>query len=243
MSQTAVSPARPIAAQAASLRLRAFDPLLILWVLLAAILVFLVVNPLFQLVNTSLEETDTGAFTVMNYVTAFSRPRYITAMLNSLRLGAMVTVLCLVFAVPIAWAVSRTDMPGKGLIRLLVLGAFITPPLSRRDRLDLLAGPNSGWLNRVWMAATGAGEGVLDIYTFSGLVFVIAMLLLPLHVHLHIDRTGCGVVGNGGCREYAGGRHAAHHAVHHPADGAARRSWRAASSRSWKRSPCSARRR
>src|ERR1700710_2888555 len=105
-----------------------FDPRIILWIVLAAALVILVVNPLFRLVQTSLQDTDTGAFTWMNYVTAYSRPRYITAMLNSLRLGVGVTVLCLLFAVPIAWAVSRTATPGKGIIRFLVLGAFVTPP-------------------------------------------------------------------------------------------------------------------
>ena len=176
MSQT-IAPTAP--GHAASLRARAFEPLLILWILLAAILVFLVVNPLFQLVQTSLEEVDTGRFTLMNYVTAFSRPRYITAMLNSLRLGAMVTVLCLIFAVPMAWAMSRTDMPAKGLIRLLVLGAFITPPYLGAIGWILLAGPNSGWLNRVWMTITGAPEGIFDIYTFTGLAFVIAIYSFP----------------------------------------------------------------
>ena len=65
-----------------------FDPLLLLWLLLAAALLFLVVNPLFRLVQTSLEDATTGAFTLMNYVAAYARPRYVTAMLNSLRLGA-----------------------------------------------------------------------------------------------------------------------------------------------------------
>ena len=156
-----------------------FDPLIILWVVLAAALVFLVVNPLFRLVQTSLQDTDTGAFTWMNYVTAYSRPRYITAMLNSLRLGAGVTVLCLLFAVPMAWAVSRTDMPGKGIIRFLVLGAFVTPPYLGAIGWILLAGPNSGWLNRVWMAVTGAHEGLFNIYSFGGLTFNIAIYSFP----------------------------------------------------------------
>ena len=103
-------------------RRRVFDPSLLLWIALAAALIFLVVNPLFRLVQLSLQDTDTGAFTLMNYVTAYSRPRYIIATWNSLALGFWVTVLCLLFAVPVAWAVSRTDMPGKGAIRLLVLG-------------------------------------------------------------------------------------------------------------------------
>jgi iron(III) transport system permease protein len=162
-----------------TLRARSFDPLIILWVALAAALIFLVVNPLYQLVHTSLEEADTGNFTLLNYVAAYSRPRYLTAMWNSVRLGFCVTALCLVFAVPIAWAVSRTDMPCKGLVRILVLGAFITPPYLGAIGWILLAGPNSGWLNRIWMGLTGAQEGLFNIYSFEGLAFNIAVYSFP----------------------------------------------------------------
>ena len=93
--------------------------------------------------------------------------------------GFWVTVLCLIFAVPIAWAVSRTDMPCKGAIRLLVLGAFVTPPYLGSIGWILLAGPNSGWLNRVWMALTGAQEGLFNIYSFEGLAFNIAIYSFP----------------------------------------------------------------
>jgi len=143
------------------------------------VLIFLVVNPLFRLVQLSLQDTDTGAFTLLNYVTAYSRPRYLTATWNSLQLGFWVTVLCLLFAVPIAWAVSRTDMPCKGAIRLLVLGAFVTPPYLGSIAWILLAGPNSGWLNRVWMAVTGAQAGLFNIYSFEGLTFNIALYSFP----------------------------------------------------------------
>jgi iron(III) transport system permease protein len=168
-----------VALRTSSLRARSFDPLLLVWILLAAALLFLVVNPLFRLVQTSLQDTDTGAFTWMNYVTAYSRPRYVTAMLNSLRLGASVTLICLVLAVPIAWAVSRTDMPGKATVRFLVLGAFVTPPYLGAIGWILLAGPNSGWLNRVWMAVTGAHTGLFNIYSFTGLAFNIALYSFP----------------------------------------------------------------
>jgi len=151
----------------------------ILWVVLALFLIVLVVNPLFRLVQTSMQDTDTGAFTLMNYVTAYSRPRYITAMVNSLLLGVTVTGICLLLAVPIAWAVSRTDMPFKGTIRFMVLGAFVTPPYLGAIAWILLAGPNSGWLNRVWMSLTGAQEGVLNIYSFGGLAFNIAIYSFP----------------------------------------------------------------
>ena len=160
-------------------RARTLEPSLLLWIVLAGVLIFLVINPLFRLVQISLQDTDTGAFTLHNYVAAYGRPRYLVAMWNSLQLGFWVTVLCLLFAVPIAWAVSRTDMPGKGAIRILVLASFVTPPYLGSIGWILLAGPNSGWLNRVWMALTGAQEGLFNIYSFAGLAFNIAIYSFP----------------------------------------------------------------
>jgi iron(III) transport system permease protein len=163
----------------ASLRARAFDPLLFLWIALAVVLLFLVINPLFRLVQTSLQDADTGGFTLLNYVTAYSKPRYLTAMWNSIRLGACVSCLCLLIAVPIAWGISRTNMPAKGLVRILVLTAFITPPYLGAIGWILLAGPNSGWLNRIWVGLTGASHGLFDIYTFEGLTFIIGIYSFP----------------------------------------------------------------
>jgi iron(III) transport system permease protein len=160
-------------------RVRHLDPSLLVWVALAAVLVFLVVNPLLRLVVTSFTAPGTGGFTLANYLAAYGRQRYLVALWNSLELGFAVSLLCLVLAVPIAWGVARTNMPAKGTVRLLVLGAFITPPYLGAVAWMLLAGPNSGWLNRVWVALTGAEAGPLDIYSFPGLVFIIAIYSFP----------------------------------------------------------------
>lgn len=156
-----------------------WDPTKLLWFGAAAILVFLVVNPLFRLFQTSFQDQATGAFTVANYIEAFSRVRYLVGFRNSILLGVCVAFLCLVFAVPMAWAVSRTNMPGKQLIRVLVLATFITPPFLGATSWILLAGPNAGWLNRLYMNLFGADSGFLDIYTFAGLVFVLAIYSFP----------------------------------------------------------------
>jgi len=65
------------------------------------------------------------------------------------------------------------------MVRLLVLGAFVTPPYLGSIAWILLAGPNSGWLNRVWMWLTGAQEGLFNIYSFGGLAFNIAIYSFP----------------------------------------------------------------
>ena len=144
---------------------------------LSLVLALLVLNPLMRLVLSSLE-SPTGT-TLANYATAFSRPRYVQAFWNSMALGAAVTAICLVLAVPIAWAVSRTDMPGRGVVKLAVLCTFVMPPYLGAVGWILLAGPNAGWINQAWRGLTGAEAGLFDIYSFTGLAFVIAIYTFP----------------------------------------------------------------
>jgi len=70
-------------------------------------------------------------------------------------------------------------MPGKGFVRLMVFGAFIIPPYLGAIGWILLAGPNAGWLNKAWMAATGASHGIFNVYSMTGLIIVVAVASFP----------------------------------------------------------------
>jgi iron(III) transport system permease protein len=160
-------------------RWRHLDKSVFLWLLLVAALLVLVINPLARLVWSSFQDGATGAVTLDNYLAAYGRWRYLEALVNSLVLGLAVAVVCVVFGVPMAWAVSRTDMPGKGLVWAAILGTFIMPSYLGAVAWILLAGPNAGWLNRVYMRLTGAAAGPFNIYTMAGLVLVIACYSFP----------------------------------------------------------------
>ena len=153
---------------------RSFDWTFLVWLLFAAILIFIVVNPLARLVLSSFERSDGGGYTLANYFTAYGRWRYIQALINTLVMGAGTAALATIFAVPLAWACARTDMPLRGSIRLAVLAAFIMPPYLAAVGWILLAGPNSGWINRVWMAATGDATGIVNVFTLGGLILIMA---------------------------------------------------------------------
>jgi len=159
-------------------RWRHLDRSLFLWLLVAGVLLLLVVNPIARLLWVSLQ-SPSGGLTLDNYVRAFSRWRYVEALINSLTLGLSVGALCTLFGVPMAWAVSRTDMPGKTLVWIAVLGTFIVPNYLSAVAWILLAGPNAGWLNRVWTSLTGAAAGPFNIYSMSGLVLVVAASSFP----------------------------------------------------------------
>ncbi len=148
------------------------------WLLAIGLLLFLVVNPLLRLLLVSFQQPD-GAFTLANYFVAYGRARYVEALLNSLILGVSAASLCLVFGVPLAWALSRTDMPGKGLIWVAILGTFIIPPYLGAVGWILLAGPNAGWLNQLVVGLTGMEKGPFNIYSMPGLIFVIACYSFP----------------------------------------------------------------
>src|SRR3954463_12960811 len=179
MSNATEAIAPPAAPSGFMHRRRLLEPSMLLWILLIGILVVLVASPLVRLIMSSFQEAETGSFTLANYAEAYGRVRHVQALLNSLELGAGVAILAVVFGVPIAWAISRTDMPAKGLVRLMVLGAFITPPYLGAIGWILLAGPNSGWLNKLWIGLTGADHGLFDIYTFEGLSFIIGIYSFP----------------------------------------------------------------
>ena len=172
---------RPASAQATARVPRSFriEPWSLIWIGATSILLFLVVAPMVRLLVSSFQSTDTGAFTLENYVTAYGNPRRLIGLGNSLLYGGAVVLVSIGFAVPLAWAVARTDMPGKGVVRATVLGAFITPSYLGAIGWILLAGPNAGWINRIWMALTGAGTGVFNVYSFAGLVLVTALYAFP----------------------------------------------------------------
>jgi iron(III) transport system permease protein len=120
---------------------RRFEPTMLLWLALVGVLLFLVVGPVLRLFISSFEATDGGQFTLANYAIAYGTVRSWEALLNSILYGVAVTLVAIVLAVPVAWAISRTDMPCKGLVRAVILGAFITPPISAQSDGSFSPGP------------------------------------------------------------------------------------------------------
>src|SRR5207245_5089106 len=76
---------------------------------------------------------------------------------------------------------ARTDIPARRTIRALVTASFVTPPFLGAIAWELLAAPNSGLLNKVYRAITGApqDEHLFNIYSLGGLIFVISAYTFP----------------------------------------------------------------
>jgi iron(III) transport system permease protein len=145
------------------------------WPLIAVVLAFMVLLPLGWLVLISFQSDTTGQLTVVNYVDAFRSKSGLLAILNSILLALGVATGATVSGTLLAWLITRTDMPCRGLVRALILASFVTPSFMGAVAWILLASPNSGWLNQIWVAASGAGVPLFNIFSLGGAMFVMAI--------------------------------------------------------------------
>src|SRR6266480_684348 len=151
----------------------------VLW-LFAACLIVLIVLPMSWLAVFSF--TDKARHpTLQNFVTLFTDPDFLDPLLTTAIIAITSATVCCVVAAPISWLVSRTDMPGRQTIRALVTASFVTPPFLGAVAWELLAAPNSGLLNQLYRFVTGAdaGEHLFNIYSMTGIIFVISCYTFP----------------------------------------------------------------
>jgi iron(III) transport system permease protein len=159
-------------------RARRLDVSLAAWIVTAALLLFMVVVPLAWIFTASVHSDRDESLTLANYADAFSKSIYLTPIRNSLLIAAAVAIIATAIGAVLSWAVSRTDMPGRNLIRISTFAAFATPSFLGATAWIFLAAPNSGWLNRA-VVALGGKERFFDIYSVTGAIFVIALYSYP----------------------------------------------------------------
>jgi iron(III) transport system permease protein len=159
------------------LRIDLFRPA---FLLLALVLAVLVVLPLSWLLYYSLVDKD-GAFTLANFAALVNDVTLRRPFVVAIGMALGVGVLSCVIATPLAWLVSRTDLPGRRVVRALVTASFVTPPFLGAIAWEILAAPNSGLINVVYryLAKAQPYDSLVNIYTFTGLVFAIACYTFP----------------------------------------------------------------
>src|SRR5438445_4666888 len=143
--------------------------------------------PLGWLVRVSVSQ-EGGGVTLAHSRAVLADPALRRALGNTLVLAFWVGLASIAVGAPLAWLTARTDLPGKGVLRALVLASFVTPPFLGAVAWVMLAGPNAGMLNTLWRAVTGAGEPLLNIFTMPGLVFVVSIYTFP-YVYIMVANT------------------------------------------------------
>jgi iron(III) transport system permease protein len=156
-------------------------------------LLILIVLPLSWLLVYSLTDQH-GHLTLQNFYRLFSESGFYDPLITTFIIATSSAFFCCAVAAPMGWLVARTDLPFSGFIRALVTASFVTPPFLGAIAWELLAAPNSGLLNKIFRAVTGAeqDEHLFNIYTLEGIIFVISCYTFPyvfVLVANSLDRT------------------------------------------------------
>jgi iron(III) transport system permease protein len=148
--------------------------------LFAAILALLIILPLAWLFVFAFSDR-TRKPTLANFQQLFTDPAFLDPLIATFTIAVSVSVMCCAVAAPMGWLVARTDMPWRRPIRLLVMASFVTPPFLGAIAWELLAAPNSGLLNQLYRGIVGADADakLFDIYSLTGLIFVISCYTFP----------------------------------------------------------------
>jgi iron(III) transport system permease protein len=151
----------------------------------AALLCVLIALPVSWLVYYSVTAHDPATnvrnLTLAHFHTLFTDPDFVDPLITTISLAVSSAALSCGVAAPIGWLVARTDLPMAGAIRALVTASFVTPPFLGAVAWEILAAPNSGLINQLYRATTGAQQEqyLLNIYSLPGLIFVISCYTFP----------------------------------------------------------------
>jgi iron(III) transport system permease protein len=133
----------------------------------AALLAVLTIVPIAFVLWRSL--TPPSGVSLDHYREAFTDPVNLSAILNTIVISTATVVFATALAIPLAWLVSRTDLPGARRFRVVLVVPYVVPPYLGAIAWINLANPTVGWLNRF------AGAAVFDIYTTTGVIWVLGL--------------------------------------------------------------------
>lgn len=131
--------------------------------------------PLFNVFGASLLDAEGESITFANYTRMLGRPFYRGAILNTLEIGVLATLITTALAVPLAFALARLPVPGKAAILAFAALPLVLPSFVSAYAIVLLLG-RSGIVT-AWLQAVGIGFG--SIYGSGGIVLVYVLTLYP----------------------------------------------------------------
>lgn len=144
-----------------------------------AAVVLLVIWPLTLLLGSLLADPTALA--------AIAHPHNVRAAAHTVLLCAGVLAVAMGLGVPLGFLVGRTDLPGRGFWRSVCTAPYIVPPYIAAIAWITLLNPTNGALNRP-LAALGLPP--LDIYSLTGMIFVIGLETTPFVMLATADALG-----------------------------------------------------
>jgi len=156
---------------------RGFEPRAVMMVITVMLLLMSIAYPLSLVLLKSFSIGETFAWG--NYLKMAADPLSVKALLNTLYVGAVTTLVATLIGVATAFLLARTDLPGRGVFRALIFLTFITPAYIGAVAWIQLLG-RAGYINKLLMNIFNLSVPPIELYSLEGIIFVMAVHLYPL---------------------------------------------------------------
>lgn len=159
-----------------------FDTAVGVMIAVSVVTAYLVLPPLYSVIQTSLFTTkitgEIDQFTFNYYTNLLTELRVLGPLLNTIYFSMGSALLATLIGGTIAWIVTRTDTPLRGLGYFTAFASFGTPFILYTIGWLLLlgkAGPVNHWLKTLF---TQTGP-VINVYSLFGMIFIESLLWSP----------------------------------------------------------------
>jgi iron(III) transport system permease protein len=142
----------------------------------------LTVGPVVMLILGSFSEGigALGRFTTQKYVSAYTDPALPEVLWNTVIFTLGCASFSTILGGLLAYLSVRTDIPLKGLFRVLPVVPMMIPHVLFAAAWIVLLNPTNGMLNLLLRNLFGLSSGPFNIYSLSGMIFLEGMLDLPV---------------------------------------------------------------
>lgn len=137
------------------------------------------VYPLGMMLLRGVQDPQTGSLTLATYERMLADPEFYEALTNTVIIAAGTLAASLLLAVPMAWGVSRTDMPLRGFVRIMAVLTFATPSFLGAIAWVILLGPRGGDINIFLRTLFDLEESPFNIFSLPGIIFVFSLYVYP----------------------------------------------------------------
>jgi iron(III) transport system permease protein len=143
--------------------------------LAVAIVGFVLLWPIAQVLLLGFFDPESGSFSVAGYARLLSHPYYLGALWNTMVVGFGGMIGACLLGVPLAYCTARYVVAGRGVIATLAVLALVSPPFIGAYSWIVVLG-NNGWLTNQMKAI---GITLPTIYGVSGIILVFSLKFFP----------------------------------------------------------------
>ena len=150
-----------------------------MWVIVSLILMgvycLFMVYPLLKMLMQSVQDEETGAFTLKYFARFFGDSYYIGTLWNSFKVSICATAITLIIGVPMAYFYTVYEIRGRKFLMIMIILCSMSAPFLGAYSWILMLG-RSGEITTL---LKGMGISVPSIYGFGGILLVFVLKLFP----------------------------------------------------------------